>query len=166
MRNVSRRRDPVPPGTPRASTGGAVPRRIFESSRPSHPPGHEAISRLRTRRRGSPPIRTRSRNREDRPWWALVNGESLDSRTSTGRVRRRAPSGACHYIKGFFDGLRLVDDVIDGGLLHFPFPGFPVEARQGEAMPIIIIQLHMIASIVIPRPPRFLAEQGVMGDGE
>ncbi len=33
-------------------------------------------------------------------------------------------------------------------------------------MPVFVVELHVIAPIVIPRPPRFLAEQGVMGDGE
>src|SRR5712691_11719248 len=58
-----------------------------------------------------------------------------------------------------------VDDVVDRRLLHFPFAGIPVEAGQGEAMPILIIQLHVITPVVIPRPTRFLAEQRVTGDG-
>jgi hypothetical protein len=37
--------------------------------------------------------------------------------------------------------------------------------RQGEAMPILIVQLHVIAPVVLPRPARFLAEQRVMGHG-
>ncbi len=32
-------------------------------------------------------------------------------------------------IKGFFDGFRLVDNVVYGGLLHSPFPGFRIVAR-------------------------------------
>jgi len=57
---------------------------------------------------------------------------------------------------------RLIDDVIHGRLFHFPRPGFPVVLGQGEAVPIGVVKLHMIAPIVIPRPPRFLAEHRVL----
>src|SRR5882762_10938653 len=57
-----------------------------------------------------------------------------------------------------------VDDVVDRRLLHFPFAGIPVVAGQGEAMPILIIQLHVITPVVIPRPARFLAEQRMARD--
>ncbi len=67
-----------------------------------------------------------------------------------------------NYIKGFFDGFRLVDNVVYGDLLHSPFPGFPIVARQGEAMPIGVIQLRMIGPIVIPRPPRFRPEHRML----
>ena len=39
------------------------------------------------------------------------------------------PSRGSHLIKRFFDRLRLVDDVVYGGLLHGPFPGFRIVAR-------------------------------------
>src|SRR5712692_7453774 len=58
-----------------------------------------------------------------------------------------------------------VDDVVDRRLLHCPASGIPVVAGQGEAMPIGIVQLHMITAVVIPRPTRFLAEQRVMRHG-
>src|SRR5687767_7639118 len=58
-----------------------------------------------------------------------------------------------------------VDDVVDRRLLHCPASGIAVVAGQGEAMPIGIVQLHMIASVVIPRPARLLPEQRVLGDG-
>ena len=53
--------------------------------------------------------------------------------------------------------------MVQGGLLHGPFPGLRIVAGQGEAMPIGVIQLRMIGPVVIPRPPRFLPEQGVLG---
>ena len=55
-----------------------------------------------------------------------------------------------------------VDDVIDGGFFHCPLAGFPVVLGQGKAMPVFIVELHMITAIVIPRPARFLAEHRVM----
>ena len=58
---------------------------------------------------------------------------------------------------------RSVDDVIDRRLLHCPFPGIPIVSGQGEAMPILVVQLHVVTAIIIAGPTRFLAEQGVMG---
>src|SRR5216684_1862645 len=58
-----------------------------------------------------------------------------------------------------------VDDVVDRRLLHRPIAGIAVVPGQGEAMPILIVELHMITPVVIPRPTRFLAEQRVAGDG-
>src|SRR5437016_4356287 len=83
---------------------------------------------------------------------SIIRGRSPNSTASASRgVRAPSPNS--------------VDDVVDRRLLHFPFAGIPVVAGQGEAMPILIIQLHVIAPVVIPRPPRFLAEQRVMGHG-
>ena len=56
----------------------------------------------------------------------------------------------------------LVNDVVDGGLFHGPFPGFPIVAGQGEAVPVGVIQLRMIGPVVISRPPRFCPEHRVM----
>lgn len=61
--------------------------------------------------------------------------------------------------------LRLVDDVVDRSLLHFPFAGLVVVTGQGEAMPILIVQLWMIRPVVITRPPGFRAEHGVVSHG-
>jgi hypothetical protein len=40
-----------------------------------------------------------------------------------------------------------------------------VVAGHGEAVPILVIQLHVIAPVVMPRPVRFSSEQRVMGRG-
>ena len=47
----------------------------------------------------------------------------------SGKWSRRSPSGSSRYTKGFFDGSRLIDNVVYGGLLHSPFPGFRIVAR-------------------------------------
>src|SRR5215469_8300605 len=57
---------------------------------------------------------------------------------------------------------RSVDDVINGSLFHLPLSGIPIVARQGEAMPILVVQLRMIRAVVITGPPRFRPEQGVL----
>src|SRR5207302_6285300 len=51
-----------------------------------------------------------------------------------------------------------IDDVVDRRLLHCPLAAAAVVARQGEAMPVGIVQLHVIAPVVVARPPRLLAE--------
>src|SRR6266496_1437007 len=43
--------------------------------------------------------------------------------------------------------------------------GLTVVARQREAVPVLVVELHVIAAVVVARPTRFLAEQRVLGDG-
>src|SRR2546428_4678323 len=47
-----------------------------------------------------------------------------------------------------------VDDVVDRRLLHRPLAAVAVVARQGEAMPVGIVPLHVIAAIGIDPPAR------------
>ncbi len=49
-----------------------------------------------------------------------------------------------------------VDDVVDRRLFQLPLAGISVVAGQGEAMPVQIVQLHVITPVVVSRPPRFL----------
>src|SRR5215467_6723469 len=59
---------------------------------------------------------------------------------------------------------RSIYDVIDRSLLHLPLPAVPVVAGQGEAVPILVVQLRMIRPVIVSRPPRFRPEQGVLRD--
>ena len=58
----------------------------------------------------------------------------------------------------------LVDDVVNGRLLHLPLVGLPIIAGQGEAMPVLIVEFREIAPIVVAGPTRLLAEHRVMRD--
>ena len=79
-------------------------------------------------------VRQREPDRLHRP---TVGGTNADQNLEFGlapplgvrSARPRASSGTSHDIKGFFDGLRSVDNVMYGGLLQFPFPGVRLVAR-------------------------------------
>lgn len=43
----------------------------------------------------------------------------------------------------------LIDDVMDGCLLEGSFAGLPVVPGQREAMPVVIIELHVVAAIFL-----------------
>src|SRR4029078_10793715 len=55
-----------------------------------------------------------------------------------------------------------VYDVIHGSLLHLPFPGFAIVAGEGEAVPILVVELRMVRPVVISGPPRLLPEKRVL----
>src|SRR5215471_6557096 len=57
---------------------------------------------------------------------------------------------------------RLIDNMVDGRLFHFPCARIPVVTRQRKAVPIFVIQSGMIGAIVVPGPARFGAEQRVL----
>ena len=97
-------------------------RRVMSPRRRSTVP---ATSPRRARACSSALLSRRRRSRRTPRW----RGTRRCCRHRPRRVRPRAPSGASHYIKGFFDGLRLVDNMVYGGLLHSPFPGFRIVAR-------------------------------------
>src|SRR4051812_611506 len=58
-----------------------------------------------------------------------------------------------------------VDDVVDRRLLHGPLATLAVVAREGEAVPVLVIQPRMVAAVVVARPACFFAEHGVARHG-
>src|SRR3954468_13213780 len=58
-----------------------------------------------------------------------------------------------------------VDDVVDRRLLHRPIAALAVVAREGEAVPVLVVELGMIAAVVVARPACFFPEHGVARHG-
>ena len=56
-----------------------------------------------------------------------------------------------------------VDDVVDGRLLQLPLARVPVVARDGEAVPVGVVQLRVVGPVVVARPPRLGAEHRMVG---
>src|SRR5882757_5093625 len=56
------------------------------------------------------------------------------------------------------------DQVIAGRLLHGVFAGFRIATRNGQHVPVLVVQLHDIAAVVVARPARLFPEQRVLRD--
>src|ERR1700726_3102696 len=65
---------------------------------------------------------------------------------------------------GFRLWLVVRDQVIAGRLLHGVFAAFRIASRNGQHVPVLVVQLHDIAAVVVARPARLLAEQRVLRD--
>ena len=50
-----------------------------------------------------------------------------------------------------------------GELGYLPFTRLRVVLRSGETMPLVVVELWMIGTIVVTRPPRLLPEERVPG---
>ena len=58
-----------------------------------------------------------------------------------------------------------INNVMHRRFLHLPIFGIRVVPAEGEAVPILVVQLGMVAAVVVAGPARFGAEAGVMGHG-
>ena len=93
--------------------------------------------------------------------------KNVDARTKSGHDGKEKQRGRKRRIptETNFWERTLIDEVVDGGLLHGPFAGVPIVAREGEAVPLGVVQCRMIGPIVVSRPARFRPEHRVMGHG-
>lgn len=56
----------------------------------------------------------------------------------------------------------VIHQVIKGRFLHRVFTSLAVTARNSQAVPVFIIQLHEVAAVVVTRPASFFTEQRML----
>src|SRR4029079_18534356 len=54
------------------------------------------------------------------------------------------------------------NQMITGRLFHGVLAGFRIAARNRQDVPVFVVHLHGVAAVVVARPTRLLAEQGML----
>src|SRR5687768_4496186 len=91
----------------------------------------------------------------------LPSLECLSRSRHRGSAKARISSSVLSMMFNASFCFRLVllrDQVIAGRLLHGVFAGLRIATRDGQHVPVLVVDLHDVAAVVVARPARFPAE--------